>query len=236
MVYNFAGHVERVLSVAVLATMRGAVPRRAIRLEDWTMIRIRAVLFDFGGVLAEEGFSNGLEALAEEQRLPVQDMTAEGMRAVYDSGFVLGRATESEFWSLMRQRTGLRGDDKALTARLLSGFIIRPWMLELVARLRARGYITGILSDQTDWLDRLDAQHHFYRLFDRVYNSYYMGKGKHDPSLFGEVAVDLGLPAGAILFVDDNADNVERARASGMQAIQYVDRESFMKAIGGWAA
>ncbi len=153
------------------------------------------------------------------------------MRAVYDSGFVLGRVTESEFWSLMRQRTGLCGDDKVLTAKLLSGFIIRPWMLDLVAQLRAQGCITGILSDQTDWLDRLDAQYHFYHLFDRVYNSYYMGKGKHDPSLFDDVAVDLGLPVSAILFIDDNLDNVQRARASGMQGIQYIDRESFLKAI-----
>lgn len=195
------------------------------------MSAIRAVLFDFGGVLAEEGFSNGLEALAEEQRLPVEDMTAEGMRAVYDCGFVLGRGSESAFWSLLRQRTGLRGDDEVLTAKLLSGFTLRPWMLEVVQSLRARGYITGILSDQTDWLDRLETQHHFYGLFDRVYNSYYMGKGKHDPSLFAEVAADLGLPAAAILFIDDNRDNVLRARASGMQAIHYVDRQSFLQAI-----
>jgi putative hydrolase of the HAD superfamily len=188
-------------------------------------------MFDFGGVLAEEGFSNGLEALAEEQRLPVRDMTAEGMRAVYDSGFVLGRATESEFWSLLRQRTALRGDDEVLAAKLLNGFIMRDWMLEVVRRLRAQDYVTGILSDQIDWLDRLDARFNFYRLFDRVYNSYYMGKGKHDPYLFGEVAADLGLSPAAILFVDDNGDNVARARASGMQAIQYVDRKSFLQAL-----
>ena len=195
------------------------------------MSKIRAVLFDFGGVLAEEGFSNGLEALAREQRLPVQDMTAEGMRAVYDSGFVLGRGTESEFWSLLRRRTGLRGEDTQLTAKILKEFVIRPWMLELVERLKAQGYVTGILSDQTDWLNRLDAQYHFYRLFDRIYNSYYLGKGKQDPSLFGDVAADLALPSAAILFVDDNAGNVARAMTAGMQAIQYLEPASFLPAL-----
>lgn len=195
------------------------------------MSGIRAVLFDFGGVLAEEGFSNGLESLAIEQRLPVQDMTAEGMQAVYDSGFVLGRATESEFWSLMRQRTELRGGDADLTAKVLNEFNIRSWMLALVERLKAQGYVTGILSDQTDWLDRLDAQYHFYQFFDRVYNSYYLGKGKRDPSLFGDVAADLDLPPSTILFVDDNKDNVARAKVCGMQAIQFVDQESFMQAL-----
>ena len=195
------------------------------------MSGIQAVLFDFGGVLAEEGFSDVLESLAEQQRLQVQDMTAAGAQAVYDSGFVLGRATESEFWSLLRQRTGLRGDDAALTAKILSGFTVRPWMRELVQRLRAQGYVTGILSDQTDWLDRLDSRQHFYRLFDRIYNSYYLGKGKRDPSLFSDVAADLGLPPASILFVDDSAGNVARAAAAGMQTIQYVDRETFLKAL-----
>jgi putative hydrolase of the HAD superfamily len=195
------------------------------------MSGIQAVLFDFGGVLAEEGFSNALEALAREQGLPVQNMTAEGMRAVYDCGFVLGRATEAAFWSLLRERTGLQGDAADLTAKVLAAFVVRPWMLELVAQLKAQGYITGILSDQTDWLDRLDTRDRFYRFFDRVYNSYYLGKGKRDPSLFAELAADLGLPPAAILFVDDNSGNVARARAAGMQAILYTDEPGFRQAL-----
>lgn len=195
------------------------------------MSKIRAVLFDFGGVLAEEGFSNGLEALAKEQNLAVDDMTAEGMQAVYDSGFVLGKGSESEFWSLLRERTGLRGDDSYLQARMFDGFVIRPWMLEMVAQLRARGYVTGILSDQTDWLDRLDEKYHFYMYFDHIYNSYYLGKGKQDPSHFSDIASDLSLSPSSILFVDDSWGHVARAQAAGMHAIIYTDQLGFIKAL-----
>jgi putative hydrolase of the HAD superfamily len=104
-------------------------------------------------------------------------------------------------------------------------------MLELVAQLKAKGYITGILSDQTDWLDRLDARDHFYKYFDRIYNSYYLGKGKRDPSHFSDVAANLGLDPSAILFIDDNRKNVATAQAAGMQAIQYLDRENFIEAL-----
>lgn len=189
---------------------------------------IKAVLFDFGGVLAEEGFHNGLVAMASEQGLNVDDMPGTAMQAVYDSGFVLGRGTAADFWALMRERTGLKGEDAALTKRILDGFIIRPWMMELVRQLRVQGVITGILSDQTDWLDRLDEKDHFYDAFDHVFNSYYLGKGKQDSSLFTDIAAVLALPPSAILFVDDNADNVARARGAGLQAIHYVDRDSFM--------
>ena len=65
---------------------------------------IRAVLFDFGGVIAEEGFYNGLIGFAEKQALDARSMPEEGMKAVYDSGFVLGHGMAADFWALLRKR------------------------------------------------------------------------------------------------------------------------------------
>jgi len=197
---------------------------------------IRAVLFDFGGVLAEEGFYNGLVKLAAEQGLDVKTMPEEGMKAVYDSGFVLGRGSAGDFWTLMRERTGLKGNDDSLTEVILNGFVLRDWIMDVVKKLHAEGYITGILSDQTYWLDELDKKYHFSRFFDRIYNSYYLGKGKQDPSLFRDVVADLKIQPAKVLFIDDNATNVSRAQAEGLRAIQYIDREDFnasLKAVLG---
>ena len=190
--------------------------------------KISVVLFDFGGVLADEGFHDGLVALAKEQDLDAAVMTAEGTKAVYDSGFVLGRGTAAEFWALMRERTGLVGDDDVLTDRILSGFVIRPWIIEQVQQLHEQGYFTGILSDQTDWLDTLNNKYHFYDAFDQVFNSYYLGKGKQDSSLFTDVARELGKSPAEILFIDDVSGNVTRARDKGMQALHFIDKESFL--------
>ena len=192
---------------------------------------IKAVLFDFGGVLAEEGFRDGLLALAAEQGLDAQHITEQGMRAVYDSGFVLGKGTVAGFWALLRERTGLRGDDEWLSERILHGFVLRPWMIARVRQLREQGYVTGILSDQTHWLDELDSRDDFSSAFDRIYHSYYLGKGKRDPSLFADVLADLNLPASAVLFIDDDAGNVARAQEMGFQAIQYIDRQGFDAAL-----
>lgn len=186
-----------------------------------------AVLFDFGGVIAEEGFRNGLEALAAEQGLDAAEMPKAGMQAVYDSGFVLGQGSAADFWALLRERTGLTGDDGVLSERILSGFVLRPGMIDLVRRLRAHGYVTGILSDQTHWLDELDRRHHFSDAFDRIYNSYHLGKGKRDRSLFADIAKDLGVPPSALLFVDDDTGNVNRAREAGYEAMLFVDEQTF---------
>jgi putative hydrolase of the HAD superfamily len=188
--------------------------------------RIRAVLFDFGGVLAEEGFRDGLAALARSQGLDPERLPAAGLQAVYDSGFVLGHGSAADFWALLRQRCGLRGDDAELSARIVGGFVPRPAMIELVRKLRSAGYVTAILSDQTHWLDELDDCYHFMDAFDRVYNSYHLGKGKRDPTLFADVAADLHLPPPTLLFVDDDPHNVNRAREAGYQAMLFADERT----------
>ena len=56
-----------------------------------------------------------------------------------------------------------------------------------------------------------------------------MGKGKRDSSLFDDIAQAIKVAPARILFIDDDAGNVERAKQKGWQGIHYVNRESFEK-------
>jgi putative hydrolase of the HAD superfamily len=193
---------------------------------------IKAVLLDYGGVIAEEGFRNELVVMAREQRLDPRKMLDVARREVYETGFVLGWGDEQTFWASMREGTGLRGGDAELTKRVLDSFVLRPWIIERVRQWRTQGYVTGILSDQMHWLDWLNERDHFFQYFDHVFNSYHLGKGKRNPSLFYDIAERLALAPGEILFVDDLRSNVERARAAGWQAILYTDQASFEELVG----
>jgi len=201
---------------------------------------IKAIFLDYGGVIADEGFQNGLRSIASEQGLDGDAVLEVAKYAVYDSGLVLGQGSEADLWRLMRERSGLQGSDDELTNRILAGFVLRPWMIDTVEQLSARGYITGILSDQTHWLDWLNERDRFFQHFDYVFNSFYMGKGKRDPSLFPEISERLSLSPGEILLVDDMQSNVLRAQAAGWKTIRYVDKAGFFEAIegilhrGGW--
>lgn len=192
---------------------------------------IRAILFDFGGVIAEEGFCEGLKALARSQGLDAEGIFLAGMDAVYESGWVMGQGTEEDFWQIMESRTGLKGNPREMREFILERFVIRPSMLELVDQLRHQGRLVGILSDQTEWLDELDRRHDVYSHFDRLYISYRIGKGKRDPSLFDDVAKDLDLPPQSILFVDDSPGNIERALQCGWQAIVFTDENGLRKQL-----
>jgi len=193
---------------------------------------IKAVLLDYGGVIAEEGFRNELAAMAREQGLDPTAVVLVARRVVYESGFVLGWGTEQAFWAAMREDAGLSGSDAELTKRVLDAFVLRPWIMDRVRQWNARGYVTGILSDQMSWLDWLNERDHFFQYFDHVFNSYHLGKGKRDPTLFHDIAARLALEPAEILFVDDLKSNVERAQSAGWQAIHYTDRAAFEKIVG----
>ncbi len=87
--------------------------------------------------------------------------------------------------------------------------------------------IVGILSDQTDMLDKLDARFDFFKWFDYIFNSYHMAKGKRDVSLFGDIAGLLKTPPNRILFIDDDPGNIERATQKCWKTILYTNPESF---------
>ena len=58
--------------------------------------------FDFGGVIAEEGFVNGLRALAQAEDIDPDFMVKTGIEAVFATGFVRGQGEEDTFWKKLR--------------------------------------------------------------------------------------------------------------------------------------
>jgi len=193
---------------------------------------IEVVLFDFGGVLAEEGFKNGLQSIARLNNLDEEGFVRTANSAIHACGYVLGRAPESAYWELLRETAGIRGDDLLLRNEILSRFILREWMLDVVKKLRDAHVRLGILSDQTNWLDELNTRYDFFKWFDYVFNSYHMGKSKKDPTHFEDIVHMLGIEAQKILFIDDNLGNCERAAQKGLKVIHYIGRDRFMEEIG----
>ena len=187
----------------------------------------QAAFFDYGGVLAEEGYHQGLLAIAARHNLPGEAFFATVTEIIYGCGFVTGQTDEHHFWHLVRQETGISGSDAELTNEILTRFVLRPRMIEAVRRLRAQGLQLFILSDQTDWLERLNLRDHFFVEFDQVVNSFRLGKTKRDASLFRDMTDRFNLAPEAALFIDDNPGHIERATAQGWQAHLFTSEDAF---------
>ena len=193
------------------------------------ILPVKAVLFDFGGVLAEEGFRRGFEAIAVQNRLDPTSLYQLALEVVFESGYVTGHVSEEDFWRIIRHHTGIRGkSNEEYTEEILKRCIFRPEMIAIVRILRSRGLITAILSDQTDWLNRLDERDHFFIEFDYIFNSYHLGKNKRDPTLVSEVIHTLNVTPQKALFIDNDPGNIERANLCGLQTILYRKYECFI--------
>lgn len=189
---------------------------------------IDTVLFDFGGVLAEEGYAKGLHAIAHRHGMNENDFFQCARELIYTTGYVTGRCDEAAYWQAIRARTGIADRDDDLRSEILSRFALRPFMFDIVARLKAAGIRVAILSDQTNWLDELNARLEFFKLFDAVYNSYHLGKSKADASQFSDIVSRMGDQPQRVLFIDDDGSNCRRAHSAGLKAIRYTGRDAFL--------
>lgn len=184
--------------------------------------------FDFGGVIAEEGFANGLRSLAQAEGIDPDFMLNAGIQTVFSTGFVVGQGDEGRFWRELKAKTGLQAADDSCRKIILEGFVLRPWMLEIVDRLRQADRKCAILSDQVNWLDILEERYSFFGHFDRIFNSFHMGKSKSDPSVFTDVLQVIDARADQALFVDDSEGNIQRASQQGLTTIHYQSKDDFL--------
>lgn len=192
---------------------------------------VQAVLFDFGGVLAEEGFHQGLLWIAEQHGLDGTGFFKGVEREIFESGYLEGRISEREFWDCLNSAMQIPLPEERIKEIILQRFVLRPWMMDVVQSLNAGHVRTAILSDQTNWLEELDQQYGFYHHFEQVFNSYRMGLSKNRPRTFHHVLGVLGLRPEQALFVDDNQGHIQRAAAVGLHTIHYVHKEDFLRQL-----
>jgi putative hydrolase of the HAD superfamily len=194
-------------------------------------VKVKAVLFDFGGVVAEEGFLEGLRAIGRRFGLSPGEFSRMADELIMSSGYVTGRISESAYWEAVRERAGIAAPDGELRAEILGRFVLRPDVLDCVRKARDAGCFTALLSDQTNWLDEIDVRTPFLHVFDFVFNSYIMKKSKQDPTVFADVCAAMGVAPEEALFVDDRPANLERARSAGLETVLVTDSESIRQEL-----
>ena len=189
---------------------------------------VKAIVFDIGGVLIDLDPGRCIRAFREilgyERITEILDPCHQkGIYGDMEAGLL--PAEEFRRLILAESRPGCREEDvdRAMAALLVG---MRPDTVQTVKRLCAR-YPLYLLSNnnpismaRTYQILRengLEAQ----STFKGQFISWEMKMLKPSPEFYREVVRRIGLPAGEILFVDDNQANVDGALSVGMQARYY---------------
>jgi putative hydrolase of the HAD superfamily len=146
-------------------------------------------------------------------------------RHAYDEGKLSGIT----FWQKFIRDAGL--DQLNQTAiETLNQVDARMWttqnpaMLAWQQALKARGLLTGILSNMGDHvLENIEREFDWIHRFDALVWSFQLGMAKPDPAIYHAVLSKLGTDPAETLFIDDKQVNIEAARSLGMCAIQFTD-------------
>jgi putative hydrolase of the HAD superfamily len=200
---------------------------------------LRAVLWDFGGVILTSPFE-AFNRYERERQLPSDFIR--GVNAADPDTNAWARLerndiTPDEFDKAFGDESALRGHrvPGADVLALLSGDV-RPNMVTALDRVIDAGFATACLTNnvvsdahQTHHRPEVDA---VMSKFDHVVESSKVGVRKPEPRFY-EIACELiGVEPEHCVFLDDLGINLKPARAMGMQTIKVVDADQTIDDLG----
>lgn len=200
---------------------------------------VRAVLFDYGGVLTSP-IAASIRAWLERDGVAVESFSAV-LKAWLSRDAPAGTPVHRlETGELSAERFGellaaeLAGRDgrpirpDRVLGRIFAELRPDPIMFDLARELRRSGLRVGLLSNS--WGNTYPRPE-IDELFDPVVISGEVGLRKPDRAIFELALARLGLPARAVAFVDDATPNVEGAEAAGLIGIRHADATSTRGAL-----
>ncbi len=185
---------------------------------------IRAVIFDFGGVLVRMVDDRPRLELAAQLNIPLSQLD----ELIYFSDSARrasrGEITVTKHWEIVGTTLGLPPDE-------MPGFLKKYWssddvnwkLLDFIKNLHPR-YAVGLLSNA--WDDLRQTMHQRWNidgLFDDMIISAEVKLVKPDPRIFQLAVRRLQVSPSEAVFIDDVAENVTAARQEGLHAVQYLD-------------
>jgi len=203
---------------------------------------IKAILWDFGGVLTTSPFE-AFNRYEEEHDLPKDFIR--GVNAVNPSTNAWSRL-ENGLLSIEAFDREFEKESKAAghpipgrdVLRLLSG-AVRPRMVSALKQCKQRfkvGCLTNnIKPDEGSALHKNDDQLAEYLdvmdVFDVIIESSVEGVRKPDPEIYGIALSRLGVKAGECVFLDDLGINLKPARALGMQTVKVLSEDQALEEL-----
>lgn len=196
---------------------------------------IRALIFDFGGVLVRMLDDRPRLALAKKIGLPLSRLDELVFFSESAAQASRGEICVAMHWEAVRIALGLQpGDMPSFLQQFWSADDVNWRLLDYIRSLRPR-FKVGLLSNAWDDLRKtLHDRWNIDGLFDELIISAEVKLVKPDPRIFQLATDRLKVPPDETIFIDDMAENVESARLVGLKGILYQDFDQVIAEITGY--
>jgi putative hydrolase of the HAD superfamily len=186
---------------------------------------IKAVIFDWGGVLIENPTEGILRYCREVLGIGTGCMLAAYRKLI--PYFQEGKISEEEFWKGLRRRTGAKGEMPASLwlEAFENSYVEKKDVFAVAHALHVKGCRTGILSN-TEKPSRPIMERDSYRIFDPLVLSWEVGSAKPQGRIFEVLIETLSMDPSEILLIDDVAANITAAKDLGLQGLLFTDAET----------
>ena len=184
---------------------------------------IRALIFDYGGVLMRTADPTPRREL--ERKLGLSP--GETLRLVFENprwdDAQVGQIDSDTFWAGVGRELGLSADELAtFRARFWAGDRLDDELVALIRTLREEGYRTALLSNAPAELRSYLGELGIIDAFDVIVISAEERMAKPDRAIYDLALERLGVEAYEAIFVDDLRVNVAAARKVSLHATRFL--------------
>lgn len=187
---------------------------------------IKAVLFDFGGVLSETGKKGFIrQILSELYGVPEAQMDTSQLQYEWRRS----QTDEESIFAALNQKYNKQITKEMFYDRAKQDTLKTAEVYELAERLRKAGIKTGILSNIFTTSAQQLREGGFYKDFEPVVLSCDEGYAKPDKELYDIAVERTGVNPSEILFIDDQEKCQPPAEAIGMRFILATSPEQIIR-------
>ncbi|MEA2895707.1 MAG: glucose-phosphatase [Bradyrhizobium sp.] len=192
-----------------------------------------ALLFDLGRVVLDVDFNRTLACWAGHAGCEPADIVARFAQNDIYKRHERGEISDAEFFAALRDSLGIDVTD----AQFLEGWnaVFAGEMPEIAPLLaRAAQRLPLYAFSNTNRAHEAHFSRAFAQVlghFRKIFLSSTIGLRKPDAAAYDHVVKEIGVPAERIVFFDDVMENIEGARARGLQAVHVTSTRDVAEAL-----
>lgn len=189
---------------------------------------IRAVFFDFGGVIGRTEYQAPRQHLAERLGMEYEDLEKLVFAGPSSIQASVGEISAEEHWAAVTKRLRLPASEtEVIRDEFFAGDVIDREIVDFLRSLRPRYYV-GLISNA--WLDLRNyiIEQKFDDAFDHMVISAEVGVEKPEAKIYQIALEQAGVSPNEAVFVDDFIENIEGCEALGMHGVHFRNPKDAM--------